>query len=228
MIRASSAETVTFDRGRRARGRRSGADVGRLVERLVDFRSRPILVERRTEQFLLGHESKRAVRSVLDHVAQIDEIENAPDRRCLEVVVRPLQHGLLHQPAVAAVLGEKALRVLGEPFERVPVLVAFGGVHAATVAEAGHADHLPFDGSQRTSKELAAENAGHRLDGREDPLQHRRAVVAVGGCLVAAEEFGEPRQRRGVVDGGREIENASDVHVAVWLALERERIALRH
>ena len=117
----------------------------------MDFRPRPIFFKRHAGHFLIGNECKRAVRSVLDHVSQVDEIEDAPDRRCIEGIVGSTEHGLCHQLAIVVVLGEQASRVLRKPLQWVPVLVAFGGVHAAAVAEARHPDHMPFDRRERGS-----------------------------------------------------------------------------
>ena len=117
----------------------------------MDFRLRPIFFERHAGHFLICNECKRAVRSVPDHVSHVDEIEDAPDRRCIEGIVGSTQNGLCHQLAIVVVLGEQTSRVLCKPLQWMPVLVAFGGVHAAAVAEARHPDHRPFDRRERGS-----------------------------------------------------------------------------
>ena len=200
----------------------------RLVERQVDLWSRPIFLKSNAGQFLLGNKCKRAVRRVLDHIAQMDDIDDAPDRRRIKGIVGPPEHGLRYQFAVEAVLREQACGILGKPFQRVPVLVAFRGIHAAAVAEARHSDHMSFHRRQRASEQLAPENASHRLERVEDPLQHGRAIIAVGGGLVARKELGNSRQRGGVVDRRCEIENVSEIHVAGVPAKKRKGIALGH
>ena len=65
-----------------------------LVERLMDFRPRPIFLKGHAGHFLICNECKRAIRRVTDHVAQVDEIEDAPDRCRIEGIVGPRQHGL--------------------------------------------------------------------------------------------------------------------------------------
>ena len=85
---------------------------------------------------------------------------------------------------------------------------------------------VPFDRRERGSQQFAGENALHRLERVEDALQHRRAIIAVSGGLVAGKELGEPRQRGRVIDGRGEIENVSKIHVAVLPAKEGKGIAL--
>ena len=96
-----------------------------LVEGLMDFRPRPIFFERHAGHFLICNECKRAVWSVPDHVSHVDQIEDAPDRRCLEGIVGSTQNGLCHQLAIVVVLGEQTSRVLRKPLQWMPVLVAF-------------------------------------------------------------------------------------------------------
>ena len=74
---------------------------------------------------------------------------------------------------------------------------------------------LPFDRGERGSQQLASEDAPHRLEGVEYPLQHRRAIISIRGGLVAGKQLGEPRKRGRVIDGRSEIKYVSKVDVAV-------------
>ena len=111
----------------------------------MDFVAGRILGEVCAGYLLLDDELHRKIRLLLGQIAQMDKIEHAVDLIQQVLVVGASDDGSCCELAIAKVLGNETVRILGKPLERMPTVIGGGGTHAAAVAEVGQANHMSAD-----------------------------------------------------------------------------------